>query len=84
MIVALIVIEIIKVIDVIYVYLEVFSHFKVVLDIYLCYPLGIQIVHDYFSLSNFQPLASILLKKHTHAISSCKSIEIRELFACER
>ena len=84
MIVALVIVQIIKVIDVIYVYLECFSYFKVVLNVYLRDPLGIQIVHNDLSLTYFKPLVSVLLKQHTHAISSCESIEIGELLACER
>ena len=76
MIMALVIVQVVEIIDVINVYLECFSHFKVVLNVYLRDPLGIQVIHYDFSHSNFDPLVANLFKQHTHAISSCESIEV--------
>ena len=77
MIMALVIVQVIKVIDVIYVDLECFSHLKVVLHVNLRNPLRIQVIHYDFSHSDFYPLVANLFKQHTHAIGSCESIEIR-------
>ena len=77
MIMALVIVQVIKVIDVIYVDLECFPHLKVVLHVNLRDPLWIQIIHYDFSHSDFNPLVANLFKQHTHAIGSCESIEVR-------
>jgi len=77
MIMVLVIVQVIKVIHVIYVDLECFPHLKIVLNVDLRDPLRIQVIHYDFSHSDFLPLIANLFKQHTHTIGSCESIEVR-------
>jgi len=84
MIMALVIVQIVEVVDVIYVYFKLLSHFEVVLNVDLSDPLGIEVIHNYFCHSNFYPLTACLLKQNAHAIGSRESIKVRQFFTGKR
>mmetsp|Transcript_18612 Transcript_18612/g.25081 ORF Transcript_18612/g.25081 Transcript_18612/m.25081 type:complete len:214 (+) Transcript_18612:1422-2063(+) len=82
-VVALEIVQIVEVVDIvnddtiILALLEMVGHFEVL------NPLGVQVVHDDFGLTDFAPHIAFLFKQDAHAIRASEGIQVRQIIALE-
>jgi len=75
--------QVVKIVNVVYLSLKCLLLFKLVGHVKALHPLRIKIVHNNFCLSNLRPHVSFFLIENKHTISSCKSIQVWQVFASE-
>jgi len=82
--VSIIIVQIVKVVNIVNHDLVVFSFLEMVGDLEVLDPLGSQIIHDHLSLTDLFPHVALFLVEYTHAIGTRESVQVRQVLTLER
>lgn len=82
-IMALIIVDVVEVVNIINDDFVGFTHLKIILHVKLLDPLRVQIVHDHLGVADFEPRLAREFVQNGHAVGSRESIHIRQILTLE-